>query len=186
MNNDLEHAAQLVAAFALRLPAGQLTFGKAARLAYVADRECMRRHGFPIIDDIRVATNGALNFKVLRAAQHGCNPLVSGHPLFSEIGEACFTNPALGIDDLDLFSVADNAVLNHVVATWGEFDIEDLDRKMRDEFSELSHVEVGTEIGEKEIFAALGSEDPEGDAERLQSFRRVDQLFEIASLPGTP
>lgn len=180
MNNDLEHAAQLVAAFALRLPAGQVTVGKAARLAYVADRECMRRHGFPIIDDIRVATNGALNIKVLRAARH------SGRPLFSEIGESCFTDPALGIDDLDLFSVADNAVLDDVVATWGGLDIEDLDRKMRDEFSELSHVEVGMEIGEKEIFAALGSEDPEGDAERLQSFRRIDQLFGIASLPGTP
>lgn len=183
LKNDLEHAAQLVAAFALRLPERAIAFGKAARLAYVADRESMRRHGFPIIDDIRIAAGGALNMKVLRTGRDGCIPLLAERPLLSVIGEGCRLDPAVGVDDLDLFSIADNAVLDQVVGGWGDLEVDEIDRKMRDEFPELSQLDAGMEVSERAIFAAVGSDDPDGDAERLQSFRQIDHLFAALSAP---
>lgn len=196
MNDHQDRHAQLVAAIAVRLPGRTVSFAKAARLAYLADREAMRRHGFPVVDDQRVATpgGGALCIGVLQAMQEGSNPELPatgertpGIRLFSTTEDmGCTVDDAVRDEDLDLFSRAEIDVIDDVVDRWGGFDLGRIDSLMSDTdaFPELRALRPWMEVTEIAMFSALGDEDPEVSAERLEDHRGIDRLFESMRAPS--
>jgi hypothetical protein len=190
VNDQHDRAAQLVAAIAVRLSGRTVSFAKAARLAYLVDREAMRRHGFPVIDGQRLTTpgGGALCIDVFPIMKEAVNPELPatgertpGARLFSAITNlTCTLDDAVGDKDLDAFSIAEIAVVDDVVDRWGGFDPSDIDLLMSDTdvFPELSGLRPWMEVPEIAMFSALGDDDPHASAERLEEHRRVDRLFE--------
>ncbi|WP_327209945.1 hypothetical protein [Rhizobium leguminosarum] len=193
MNDHQDRHAQLVAAIAVRLPGRTVSFAKAARLAYLADREAMRRHGFPVVDDQRVATPGGVAFciGVLQAMQEGSNPELPatgertpGIRLFSTTEDmGCTVDDAVRDEDLDLFSRAEIDVIDDVVDRWGGR----IDSLMSgtDVFPELHGLRSWMEVTEIAMFSALGDTNPQSSAERLEDHRRIDRLFESMRTPLT-
>jgi hypothetical protein len=154
VNDHHDRAAHLVAAIAVRLPGRTVSFAKAARLAYLADREAMRRHGFPVLDDQRRVTTaggGALCIDVLQAMREGSNPEIPatgertpGVRLFSTMADMkCTIDDAVRDEDLDLFSRAEIDVIDDVVDRWGGFDLGCIDSLMSDTTSSRNSMASG-------------------------------------------
>lgn len=196
MNDHHDRAAHLVAAIAVRLPGRTVSFAKAARLAYLADREAMRRHGFPVLDDQRRVTTaggGALCIDVLQAMREGSNPEIPatgertpGVRLFSTMADMkCTIDDAVRDEDLDLFSRAEIDVIDDVVDRWGGFDLGCIDSLMSDTdiFPELHGLRPWMEVTDIAMFSALGDTNPQASAERLEDHRRIDRLFESMRAP---
>lgn len=186
MKSHLERHAQILAAIAIRLPGRRVEHGRAARLAYLADREMMRRHGYPIYEGRRLSTgSGALCIDVLRTVRDGFQPRTeAGVPLFSSSdGYACVVSDEIVGDDLDLFSVAEVNVLESMMERWGALDAGGLDEIMSDRvaYPELEGLGIGHGVAVEAMFAAVGHADPEDAADGLASHRRLDEVFEIVA-----
>lgn len=190
MTETLARHAQLIAAMALRLPGRSVNLGRAARVAYLVDREMMREHRFPVTEGRRVSTgDGALNLSLLRTFRAGHNPLIDpvGNAgtylrLFSVAdGETCSVHPSVTESDLDCFSRAEMRVIDEVLTLWGALDADELDSLMSDAalFPELEGLSWGTDIAERAILYAVGDDDPDGTVEGLEETRRIDDAFDL-------
>jgi uncharacterized phage-associated protein len=113
-------AAQVIAYFASKTPTRRIDVLKAIKLVYLADRESIKRHGFPIMDEPRVSMpHGPVNSKTYSHMQ--------GEYDLDSCGWADFlrdrSNHQVSVKhgaptDWDELSDAEIGVLDHV---WNEF-----------------------------------------------------------------
>lgn len=115
-------AAQTVAFFAMKNGNCPLSVIKAVKLVYLADRESLRRYGFPILDEDRVSMkHGPVNSSTYAMINGEVDPETSGWAKYlrdREDHKLSLASPDLSEDDLDELSDADVSVLNE---TWRRF-----------------------------------------------------------------
>lgn len=122
MSYNARKAAQTVAFFAMRNGAQPLSVLKAVKLVYLADRESIRRFGFPIQDEDRVSMpHGPVNSMTYSMINGEYDTASTGWADFlrdREDHNLSLSRPELTEEDLDELSDADISVLNTV---WEQF-----------------------------------------------------------------
>lgn len=184
MGFNARKAAQTIAYFALKNRAPVLDVIKAVKLVYLADRESIKRFGFPIQDEDRVSMkHGPVN-----SDTYSC---INGEQDLAAIGWADFLRnkadhkialAADGIseDNLDELSDADIEVLD---AVWnrfghmGKWELRDWthDSKNVPEWEDPGNTSVLIPI--ERIMAHLGVPDAKAQAGLVRDFDRIDNLF---------
>lgn len=186
MRNELEHQSQLVAAFAIRMPGRELGYDMAGHLAYLADRLSLARHGFPVVNDLRISDGrAAVDCGVMRIVFDGYNPDCRGTPMFSHVGDfSCRLADHVVMEDLDLFSVSMSSILEEVVATWVPEGVKGIEKAMADDllFPEVVGRQIGEEIPVVEMLRAVGVEDAESCAREIEAYRHIDRVFSVLSV----
>lgn len=122
MAYNVRKAAQTIAFFAMKNGAMPLAILKAVKLVYLADRESVRRFGFPIQDEDRVSMkHGPVNSETYSMINGESDSLASGWSDFLRDREdynLALARPDISEEDLDELSDADIEVLNTV---WDRF-----------------------------------------------------------------
>jgi len=123
MGYNAKKAAQTIAYFTLKGGEERLAVLKAIKLVYLADRESVSRHGFPIQDESRVSMpNGPVNSQTYSHIQGELDLAASGWSEFlrdREDHNLSLARPEITVDDLDELSDADIEVLDAVWARFG-------------------------------------------------------------------
>jgi len=186
MRNVMMQHAQLLAAFAMRSEGGEITYDLAGHLAYLADRLCLGRHGFPVVSDRRISVMGsAINCGVMRTVFDGFNPEVRGERMFSEVGPlSCRISGHLVEEDLDLHSVAVTKVIDDTWSQYAKLGVESIGVAMtdRDRFPEIEPNGFGRDIYLKDILSAHGFADAEAIEEEILAHERIDIMFAVLEL----
>lgn len=186
MRNIMMEHAQMLAAFALRSEGGEISYDLAAHLAYLADRLCLGRHGFPVVSDRRVSVMGsAINCGVMRTVFDGFNPEVRGERMFAEVGQlSCRVSGHLVEEDLDLHSIAVTKVIEDTWSQYGRIGVESIRATMSDRgrFPEIKSNGSGSDISLKDILSAHGYADAEAMEEEILAHERIDILFAVLEL----
>lgn len=184
--SDMEHRAQLVAAFAIRMPRREISYELVGLLGYLADRVCLSKHGFPIVDDIRICVDGAAyDYGVMRVVLDGYNPPVRGKAMFIEAGDySCRLSPFIEDEDIDLLSVATAGVVDDVFRQYAPLGVDGIVALMnsKEQFPELGGKEDGHEVGLADMAVAVGLEDAQGCVDDMESHRRIDRILSIMTL----
>ncbi len=122
MSYQPKKAAQLIAALILKGQGTSINILKAVKLVYLADRESIRRFGFPILDEDRYSMPlGPVNSMTYRHINGEIDLAACG---WSDVLEdkanhkIALSNDQISFDDLDELSDAD---LDCVDAVWTEF-----------------------------------------------------------------
>ncbi|NTF18057.1 hypothetical protein G6L37_06540 [Agrobacterium rubi] len=181
-NQIMQHA-QLLAAFALKSEGREIRYDLAGRLAYLADRLCLERHGFPVVSDRRIAVMGsAVNCGTMRTVFDGFNPEVRGAPMFSEIGAlTCRVSDHVLAEDLDLHSVSIGRIIDETWTNHADLGVEGIERLMSQpgRYPEISPAGMGCDITIKDMLDALGFEDAEEMAAEIDAYERIDLIFSV-------
>ena len=130
MNNssyDPRKAAQTIAYLAVKNGRNPLNILKAVKLVYLADRESVRRHGFPIQEELHYSLpHGPVNTTTYAFMKGEVHPdLATGWGEFladrsnHRIG---LRNREIDLDELDELSDADIAILDAVWEQFGNMD----------------------------------------------------------------
>lgn len=119
MGYNARKAAQTIAFFAMKEGA-PLAVIKAVKLVYLADRESVRRFGFPVQDEVRVSMkHGPVNSETYSMINGECED--DGWTEFlrdREDHNLTLARPGMSEDDLDELSDADIEAMD---AVWREF-----------------------------------------------------------------
>lgn len=122
MAYNARKAAQTIAFFAMKNGPQPLAVIKAVKLVYLADRESVRRYGFPIQDEDRVSMkHGPVNSETYAMINGERDPRESGWADFlrdRDDHNLSLARDGLTEDDLDELSEADIEVLDTV---WDQF-----------------------------------------------------------------
>jgi len=126
MSYEPRKAAQTIAYLAMKNGRHPLNVVKAVKLVYLADRESVRRYGFPIQDELRVSMrHGPVNSETYRFINGEGDSSKSGWSDFlndrsnHRIG---LSNRDVSIEELDELSDADIASLDAVWEQFGQMD----------------------------------------------------------------
>lgn len=180
-------AAQAIALLAL-WAGGSLNVLKATKLMYLADRESMRRHGFPILDELHVSMpHGPVNSTTYAH--------INGEVDLDECGWSDFltarenhmiaVKDGLNDESLDELSDADIACLDTVWTNFGKMT----PWEIRDWTHDPAHCPEWEDpegssrpIPPEKILRVLGVAEAESQAELIKEHRRLAGLF--AALRG--
>jgi len=184
MAYNARKAAQTIAFFAMKNGALPLAVIKAVKLVYLADRESIRRFGFPIQDEARVSMpHGPVNSETYSMINGEYDPAASGWADFvrdKEDHNLSLARPDLTEDDLDELSDADIEVLNSVWDTFGNMG--------KWEIRDWTHVQANVPEWEdpgrsslpiplKRMMAHLNVPNVDEQAAAVRDFDRIDTLF---------
>jgi uncharacterized phage-associated protein len=184
MTYNPRKAAQTIAYFAIKNGRSPINVLKAIKLLYLADRESIRRFGFPIQDEVRVSMpHGPVNSSTYEYICGVRNPDECGWSDFlrdRSNHRISLANDAIGPDSLDELSEADISVLDGVWDQFGPMD----QWTLRDWTHNPSNVPEWEDPGNSSreiplvrMMRALGVADPERQAELVQDFGDIDRLL---------
>jgi len=179
-------AAQLIAALILKGGSNSINILKAVKLVYLADRESIRRHGFPILDEDRYSMpNGPVNSLTYRHINGEVDLRACGWSdvLEDRANHKIALARAMTEDDLDELSDADLACVEQVWAQFGHMDKWDLVEWTHnpDNVPEWEDPNGGsTKIPYRRILQALGVENADEVEATLAAQREIDLAFERA------
>lgn len=126
MSYEPRKAAQTIAYLAIKNGRHPLNVMKAVKLVYLADRESVRRHGFPIQDEPRASMmHGPVNSETYRFINGEKDPSQCGwaeHLNDRENHRVGLRNRDVTIEELDELSDADIASLDAVWDQFGQMD----------------------------------------------------------------
>lgn len=187
MSYQPKKAAQLIAALILKGPGNAINILKAVKLVYLADRESIRRFGFPILDEDRYSMpHGPVNSVTYRHINgevdlHACG--------WSEVLEdranhkIALANHNLSEEDLDELSDADLACVESVWAEFGhmsQWDLVDWTHNP-DNVPEWEDPSGGSiKIPYRRILQALGVENADEIEAVMSAQRDIDAAFDAA------
>lgn len=177
-------AAQTIAYFAIKNGREPLNVLKAIKLVYLADRESIRRFGFPIQDEVRVSMpHGPVNSSTLNYASGFKNPNNCGWSDFlrdRENYELSLAHDGVCVNSLDELSDAELSVLDAVWAQFGAMN----QWQLRDWTHDPKNVPEWEDPGESSepiplvrMMRAVGVEAPEDQAILVQDFSDIDNLL---------
>lgn len=184
MAYNARKAAQTIAFFAMKNGAQPLAVIKAVKLVYLADRESVRRFGFPIQDEARVSMpHGPVNSETYSMINGECDPVASGWAEFlrdREDHNLSLARPGLAEEDLDELSDADVEVLN---AVWDQFG-----HMTKWQLRDWTHVQANVPEWEnpgssswliplERMMLHLGVPNVEDQVATVRDFDRIDDLF---------
>ncbi|TNC98623.1 MAG: hypothetical protein FD119_94 [Stygiobacter sp.] len=175
-------AAQVIALLALRAGGG-LDVLKAVKLVYLADRESMARHGFPILDELHVSMkHGPVNSTTYSHINGEVDLDGCGWTEFVLARENHMVAVAEGVaeDGLDELSEADVDCLDAVWRRFGAMDKWKLvdwthDRENLPEWEDPNG--SSKPIPLERTLGYLGVAHPDDQAETIREYRRIDSLF---------
>ena len=126
MSYQPKKAAQLIAALILKSAGNSINILKAIKLVYLADRESIRRYGFPILDEDRYSMpNGPVNSTTYRHVNGEVDLQACGWSDYLEDRanhKIALAKPGLSIDDLEELSDADVECIDRVWSDFGHMD----------------------------------------------------------------
>lgn len=184
MAYNARKAAQTIAFFAMKNGALPLAVIKAVKLVYLADRESVRRFGFPIQDEDRVSMkHGPVNSETYAMINGEADPVASGWSDFlrdREDHNLALARPDLSEDDLDELSDADIEALN---AVWERFG-----HMTKWQLRDWTHVQANVPEWEDpgsssslipmtRMMAHLNVPNVDAQAATVRDFDRIDSLF---------
>lgn len=186
MAYNARKAAQTIAFFAMKNGKRPLEVIKAVKLVYLADRESIRRFGFPIQDESRVSMpHGPVNSETYSMINGEYDTAASGWADFvrdREDNNISLTRDDLTEDDLDELSDADIEVLNAVWSRFGHMG----KWQLRDWTHVQSNVPEWEDPGKSSLpipltrmMAHLEVPNVEEQAAVVRDFDRVDTLFRM-------
>lgn len=175
-------AAQAIALLALRA-GGRLEVLKAIKLIYLADRESMSRHGFPILDEQHVSMkHGPVNSTTLDYINGETRTENTGWTDFLQARENHMVSITEGVteDDLDELSDADIACLEEVWRRFGSMAKWELvewthDPKNVPEWEDPNR--SSRSIPLERTLRHLGVPEPDAQANVIKDHRSIDKLF---------
>lgn len=173
-------AAQVVAFFA-REEGGSINVLKVAKLVYLADRECMSRHEFPVTGDNLVSMDhGPVNSMTLNCinGMQGDDSPEWAEFVSSRAGYAVGITKQISDDDLDELSVAELQVLKDVWTEFGgmsKYEIRDWTHKNCPEWEDPNG--SSSPIPFERIFKYLGKESAAELEEQIRSDRLLFAAF---------
>lgn len=185
MAYNARKAAQTIAFFAMKNGAQPLAVIKSMKLVYLADRESIRRFGFPIQDEDRVSMkHGPVNSETYSMINGECDPAITGWSEFlrdREDHNLSLARPDLTEYDLDELSDADIEVLN---AVWDRFG-----HMSKWQLRDWTHVQANLPEWEnpgssswliplERMMAHLDVPNVEEQASTVRDFDRIDSLFQ--------
>lgn len=186
MSSEIEHHSQLVAALAMRMPCREISYDMVGHLSYLADRLSLSRHGFPVVNDVRISDgSSAMDCGVMRIVFDGFNPDCRGDEMFDFVGDySCRLSRHVEPEDLDLFSVASWKIVDETVASYAHLGVKGIEAVMgdKDRFPELAGKSIGQEISLIEILSAVGVDDPQAYANEIESHIRIDRVLSVLAL----
>lgn len=187
MSYQPKKAAQLIAALILKGQGKSINILKAVKLVYLADRESIRRHGFPILDEDRYSMpHGPVNSMTYRHLNGEMDLQACG---WSEVLEdranhnIALAQPGVSEDDLDELSDADLACIEQVWSDFGHMDQWALVAWTHnpDNVPEWEDPNGGSQkIPYRRILQALGVDNPDELEEAMKAQREIDLAFELA------
>lgn len=184
MGYNARKAAQTIAFFAMKNGAQPLAMIKAVKLVYLADRESVRRSGFPIQDEDRVSMkHGPVNSETYSMINGEYDPAANGWAEFlrdQEDYNLSLARPGITEDDLDELSDADIEVLS---AVWDQFG-----RMGKWQLRDWTHVPANVPEWEnpgssswliplERMMNALNVPNVEEQAATVRDFDHIDSLF---------
>lgn len=184
MAYNARKAAQTIAFFAMKNGARPLEVIKAVKLVYLADRESVRRFGFPIQDEDRVSMpHGPVNSETYSMINGEYDTAASGWADFvrdREDNNLSLARDNLTEDDLDELSDADIEVLD---AVWDRFG-----HMGKWQLRDWTHVQANVPEWEnpgrsswlipiERMMAHLDVQNVEEQAAAVRDFDRIDTLF---------
>lgn len=184
MSYNARKAAQTIAFFAMKNGTRPLEVIKAVKLIYLADRESVRRFGFPIQDEDRVSMpHGPVNSATYSMINGEYDATASGWADFvrdREDNSLSLARDDLTEDDLDELSDADIDVLN---AVWDQFG-----HMGKWQLRDWTHVQANVPEWEnpgqssclipiERMMAHLDVQNVEGQAAAVRDFDHIDTLF---------
>jgi uncharacterized phage-associated protein len=174
-------AAQVVAYLASKTPNKRLNVVKAVKLVYLADRESLARHGFPIIDDDRVSMPlGPVNSTTYRYVKSERESDDWSCFLKKRIDHEIALEDGVSEEDLDELSDADIACLDAVFERFGSMHWKKIVEwahnqnnipEWRDPNGSSAIIPV------RRILDALGVENANEQANAIEDHRAIDRLF---------
>lgn len=185
MTYDPRKAAQTIAYFALKNGGHALNVLMAVKLVYLADRESVRRSGFPIQDEDHYSLpQGPVNSSTYKHIRGEVRPeKASGWYEFLADREnhRVGLNGSLTVDDLDELSDADCAVLDFVWQQFGHMNHWDLvdwthDSENVPEWEDPSGSSQIIPLAR--MMRALGLEEPESQSKEVKAQRGITSFME--------
>jgi len=185
MAYNARKASQTVAFFAMKNGAMPLAVIKAVKLVYLADRESVRRFGFPILDEDRVSMkHGPVNSETYSMINGESDPTENGWSEFlrdREDNNISVARPELTEDDLDELSDADIEVLD---AVWNRFG-----QMTKWQLRDWTHIQANVPEWEnpgssswpiplERMMAHLNVPNFEEQAAAVREFDRIDSLLQ--------
>lgn len=184
MAYNARKAAQTIAFFAMKNGAAPLAVIKAVKLVYLADRESIKRFGFPIQDEDRVSMkHGPVNSDTYSMINGEADAVAAGWADFlrdREDHNIALVRENLTVADLDELSDADLEVLEE---TWRRFG-----HMHKWALRDWTHVPANVPEWEdpgsssqiiplERIMAHLGVPNVEAQSAAVRDFDRIDSLF---------
>jgi uncharacterized phage-associated protein len=186
MSYNPRKAAQTIAFFALKNGSVALDMLKAIKLVYLADRESIRRFGFPIQSETRVSMqHGPVNsttYDYLKGEvrDHQKRPWLE----FLESAEknrVSLSKRKVSVDDLDELSDADVVALEATWEEFGSFGTWELVDWTHDPNNLPEWEDPGKSskvIPLRRMMQAVGVDDPQAHVDRLQDQQGIDAIFD--------
>ncbi|MBB3318844.1 MULTISPECIES: Panacea domain-containing protein [unclassified Rhizobium] len=184
MSYNPTKAAQVIALLLLRSKAKTMDIVKVVKLVYLCDREFLRRWGFPILDENRVAMkHGPVNSTTYRLINGEAGPDPEGwKSLLSDraqhkIGLA----RDVGQDELDLLSSGEIEAIDAVWKRFGGMGTWELVRwtHQKENIPEWEDPgDTSKPITLLSIFKAMKMENAEEMVEAIEDHRYIDSMFD--------
>lgn len=174
-------AAQVVAYFALKNRTGRINVLKAVKLVYLADRTCLKTHGYPIIDDDRVSMpHGPVNSTTYRYMGGECEDSEWSNILRDRSNHEISVKPHGPINNWDELSDAEIACLDAVWEKFGHMDQWQLrdwthEKKNLPEWEDTNNSSASIPL--LRILYMLRVENAEEQALLIEDHRDIDKLF---------
>ena len=168
-------AAQITAYFG-SLAHGTIEKLKLIKLIYLAERECISRHGRPMLfDEFYSLPHGPICSATLNGID-GLGDEGIWDRYVARNGNIIVPVKKMDRDDLDEVS---NVEFNVIMDTWERFGgrtSSQLRNYTHDNCPEYVEVPIGSRlpISYKDVFEAVGIDDAEEQAEELEEFRRIE------------
>lgn len=188
MTYNPRKAAQTIAYLTIKNGRAPINVMKAIKLVYLADRESVRRFGFPIQDEVRVSMpHGPVNSRTYEFISGVSNPDEFGWSDFlcdQSNYRVSLANDAINVESLDELSEADINVLDGIWVQFGKMDQWALRDWTHDPGNVPEWEDPGAtskEIPMVRLMRAVGVENPAQQAELVQDYSNIDNLLERLS-----
>ncbi|WP_428527141.1 Panacea domain-containing protein [Roseibium sp.] len=181
-------AAQAIAFFALKTGGDAINVLKAVKLVFLADRENIRRFGFPILDERRVSMrNGPVNSRTYSHIQGEIHPDYDGG--WSEFltdrenHNVGIRSSSLSVDNLDELSDAELNTLESVWESFGDMSQWDLVKFTHDtqnvpEWQDPTDTGINSKtITLEEMMAAIGVPEYQDHAAEIDSINSAHSFL---------
>lgn len=184
MSYEPKKAAQLIAALIIRSGRHSINILKAVKLVYLADRESIKRFGFPILDELRVSMpHGPVNSVTYRHINGEYDLQACGWSDFLEDRAnhmVALPDAGISVDHLDELSESDLSCIDAVLSQFGHMDKWQLvewthDPKNIPEWEDPQG--SSTPIPLRRIMQAVGIDNPDAADATVETMRVIDASF---------